>query len=273
MKTSATAIETHDGSEEGPGCTLRYVRRYVLKNMPRTPMSRWAAIGNAVHSTYEQMFKFGIFKDPKYLINLYSKNFEIEFSKSGTEKLLPKDRGMIFGYGRKILLLGYETLKLKKLLKAPLIAEEWFNIPLSEEDGVVEKGHSINGKIDAIFEVEDDLYIIDYKTGKQMPSETEVRRNMQLTTYTWVVKKLFNRDCKAGLLYPQHQTILLTQRKPRDFAKLSGLLNEMIELDKIKSDKDLPIFPTQKNCVFCELRLNNKCNGPEKAGLKFNDYK
>ena len=265
MKASATSIDVFKD-----GCNVKYIRKYVLKNMPRSVTNRWAALGNIIHAVYEKMFRFEEFGNQKWLEGLYTKCFNEELKKANVEKVPEKDRGWFYNYGKKLLLQGYNTLRNNDLLRKPISVEEWFKVPVGEKEGIEQKDHIITGKMDAVFDNGSKILVIDYKTGKETPDEKTLRRNVQLTTYSFVISKTLGKDCDLGLLYPKHEKILLTNRTPRDHKKLFVTLAEMTEMDKVTSEVELPtINPSPKACQYCELGLLGKCEGPAQIGFTY----
>jgi len=129
--------------------------------------------------------------------------------------------------------------------------EQPFVVPLSPPQG--EKRLKIGGKIDRVDGLRGDrIEIIDYKTGANVPTQSQVDHDLQLTFYALAATKIneppFGKkpdDLFLSLYYFDNQNKISTKRS---FTQLRGATKEIFDWrEKIeKSD-----FKCSKH-IFCE---------------------
>lgn len=260
MRASATSIETFNGknieSQKPEGCIMRYVRRYVLKNMPKSVFGKEGVLGNIIHETMKDVLLLSLWDDRTSILKLYYKYYDSEFKKTGSEKLSESEHEQYKKKGRGILRKTIEMMKERNFLRRPLQAEKWFNIFLSKDNGFLGDGkHYLTGKMDAAFEENDDtVSVVDYKTGKWSISEEEASKNIQMIAYSFVIRKLFRKKSNLFLAYPQKRLWIPAKINVKHEEKLMVILTEMSKYDSVKNHEDLELNPSRDNCVFCELK-------------------
>lgn len=129
-------------------------------------------------------------------------------------------------------------------------------------------GVPVKGFIDRIDEISDDeIEIIDYKTGKFSLSENDLRRDIQLGLYELVVRLLFPqyKKVKLTLNYLRYDKVSI-YKTDEERQKLEAYLAVMY--DKISDSLSNPTketMPAKVNtfCSFCEFK--SKC--PEFQGV------
>lgn len=251
MRTSATAIKTFLN-----GCLYRYHRRYVKNDMPKSVFGKEGWLGNAIHSTMEDVLNLKLYGKKERILKSYNKHYKLESKKSNAEKLTEEQHIEYRKKGKKILAKLILMMKKKNLLRDPVMAEEWFNIPLGKEQGLSENGkHILIGKMDAVFKKKGgELLVVDYKTGSWVPNQKSVDEDIQLTIYAFVIKTIFNQDCELSLAFPQKKEWKFTRRTEKQIEQFFPTLAEMEKLDYIDDSEQLDLTPSRDACIFCELK-------------------
>lgn len=127
-----------------------------------------------------------------------------------------------------------------------LYLEEFFQ-------GEILPGMILGGRIDRVAETPDGwVDIIDYKTGKRVPREEDLKEDIQPAVYQYLVKKALQtekvRICSYYLF--KKKTLLLEEL---DLGE-----EELMELTQtIREQIDQKVFPSQKNrfCSFCDYQI------------------
>ena len=86
-----------------------------------------------------------------------------------------------------------------------LMLETYFRIPLKEN-------LQFSGYIDFIMKFENELYLIDWKSNKEVIAEEELETNIQLSMYYWASKQLGHNVDKIGLYFLRHSDFITTDR-------------------------------------------------------------
>lgn len=176
MRTSYSALETYKT------CPLKY--KYQEIDKIRGPKNITAVFGTLVHAALKYMFE----RNPLYptldeVLNFYTEHFhekseKIEWAHPDKKEAEEK---MYFEEGIKLLTNFYKKNQPWTFNVVEL--EGRFSLELLDE--LTGKVHTLAGIIDRLDkDPESDVYeIIDYKTGKRMPSEAELADNLQLGVY------------------------------------------------------------------------------------------
>ncbi|MBU3965081.1 PD-(D/E)XK nuclease family protein [Patescibacteria group bacterium] len=129
--------------------------------------------------------------------------------------------------------------------------ESYFEAPI-EDSGEI---HTITGKIDRIDKLADGTFeIIDYKTGKTLPPQKDVDKNLQLSVYhLGVVNRwpsLKDKKVKLSLYFVKHGEKLSTTRSASELKETKERILEIV--DKIK----VSAFAPQPNslCDWCDFK-------------------
>jgi len=154
-------------------CPLHYKLRYIL-GVP-TPPSGALSLGSSVHKTLKAFYeslKAGAKPTPGLLEKLFDENWINEgfVSRAHEKEAYKKAQMMLTNYFND----GFDRDRVPTLLEQPFV------VPLIK---VGEKPLKIGGVIDRVNELSDEIEIIDYKTGANVPTQKEVDRNMQLSLY------------------------------------------------------------------------------------------
>lgn len=256
MRTSYSAIETY----------LQCPQKYKFQEIDRirTPKSREAIFGTAVHSALNFMFK----KDPLFptldeVINHFRENWparEVFLAESKHDSL----KRAWTGEEEKIYLQeGIKMLKRFYEKNAPwnfsvIDLESRFEVAL--EDKKSGETHILAGIIDRIDKTGDGKYeIIDYKTAKRMPSQDALNQNLQLFLYSLGLQKrwphLSTEDIKLSLYFLKHEEKLTAEISSVAVQKTKDhVLNTIGEIQEhIRSGKEFEPMPSAL-CEWCGFR-------------------
>jgi len=176
MKTSYSALETFET------CPLKY--KYQEIERIKTPKRVEQVFGTVVHSALRRMFE----RDPLYptleeVVHYYGQTW-----KEAAEKIAwvkperrEKEEEMYFAEGVKLLENFYK--KNKPWALNAIEQESRFSAQIQDQDTGAE--HTLSGIIDRLDKnpADEEYEILDYKTGKRMPSEESLTDNLQLGLY------------------------------------------------------------------------------------------
>ncbi len=251
MRTSYSALDTFKT------CPLKYKFQNIDKI--KTPKRIDAVFGTVVHSTLKYMFE----RDPLYptldeIIDFYSSKWsgaidKIEFSddsKKDDESKIYFEEGLkiLKNFHKKNRPWNFNTVEL----------ESRFNIEIKDDD--TEETHTLTGFIDRIDKEQDkDEYeIIDYKTGKKMPSQEMLEDNMQLALYSLALKSkwpnLNPENIKTSLYFLKHNEKISTNGSldKLELAK-KNILTIINEIEKRIENDDFPPT-TGPLCGWCGFK-------------------
>jgi len=218
-------------------CPLKFKFEYIdrLGDIYRQERP-YLSFGNSLHSTLAKFFQTKDIKQRTldFLYSLLKKNWISKGYSSAEEE--SEYRQLAFS----ILEHFYESADINA---QPIYVEEFFKLPI--------KDFFLTGKIDRIDAIsEKEVEIIDYKTGKFVPTEEEIKDDLQLRIYALAAVKKYNLVPKKVSIYCLEQNVKLSTEF--EAGKLEGTLNEIIDLyNKISQDKE---FPPLKNhfCPACD---------------------
>ncbi len=256
MRTSYSAIQTY------LQCPKRYEFQEVQKI--RVPKSREAIFGTLIHSTLHFMFQ----RDPLFptleeVVAYFREHWPpLEtFNKDAAHDALKQpwaeeDEKTYFEQGVKMLKRFYEK-------NAPwnfhiVDLESRFELALTDEK--TGETHVAAGIIDRIDKLDDGTYeIIDYKTGKRMPSQDSLDQDLQLSLYSLGLQKrwphLKSEDIKLSLYFLRHEEKLSTTVNPETAEKTRAhILKTIAEIqERISAGKDFEPIPSAL-CNWCGYR-------------------
>jgi len=181
MHTSYSALDTYKT------CPLKYKYQEIEKR--KTPKRVEQVFGTVVHSALKYMFlRDPLYPAPDEVIDFYTRKW-----KESAEKIEWKDierkeaqEKMYFEEGIRILENFYKKNSPWNFNAVEL--ESRFQINLKDEESGTT--HTLAGIIDRIDkDAAGDVYeIIDYKTGKKMPSQEMLEDDLQLGLYSLALK-------------------------------------------------------------------------------------
>ncbi len=256
MRTSYSAIDTY----------LQCPKRYEFQEIQRlrVPKGREAIFGTLVHNTLKFMFE----KNPLYptldeVVAYLRAHWPERDTFLAESKADPSKRPWTefeektyFEEGVRMLKKFYEKNAPWNYLVVDL--ESRFEVALVDEKTA--ETHILAGVIDRVDKLPDDTYeIIDYKTGKRMPSQDALNRDLQLSLYSLGLQKrwphLAAADIKLSLYFLKHGEKLTAKPAPdateRTQEKMLKTIREI--QNRIREGKPFEPMPSIL-CNWCGYR-------------------
>lgn len=239
MRISYSAFDTFNR------CPLKYKFGYV--DWVKVPEKPEFFFGKLIHTVIQMALR----RDPtiptlKDLLKFYESkwNEEIFPDKKTSDQYLKTGKEMIKNF----------HANYKPGLRKVLASEKRFQIPL--------ENHVLSGIIDRVDKLPYGAFeIVDYKTGKSLPSQEDVDSDKQLATYAIAVQDLWPEatDMRLTLHFLKFNTMITTSRSPEQIEKLKL---EIVETAK-KIEKTKTFKPKENQfCPWCEYKhLCPKQNG------------
>ncbi|MFZ1735825.1 MAG: PD-(D/E)XK nuclease family protein [Candidatus Moraniibacteriota bacterium] len=204
-------------------CPLKYKFKEI--DRLREPKSKEAVFGTLVHST----LKF--FHEPALLppsledaLNHFSKNWNDAVYDN------PDEERAAFSAGVDIIRRYAEHNDPKDF--AIIALESPFQIEIADSTGTT---HTIKGIIDRIDKTPTGYEIIDYKTGRKMPSQADVDGNLQLSVYAKAFLARYPKEAEhlesltVSLYFLKHGVKLSSTRTAGDLQKVDDIFLETIQ--------------------------------------------
>ncbi len=226
-------------------CKRQFAFRYLEKAKKDFDTSAEAAVGTAVHTVLEELYKqVKLARVPEfkelldYFPTAWSNSWKgnVKIVKEGTEQDY-KNKAAIFiekyyrtHYPFKQNVVGIETR---------------IHLPLTEK-------HSMIGFIDRL-DLENDSFIIhDYKTSSSLPTQSQIDDDKQLALYALAIRRQHpNSKVKLVWHYLAFDKILESQRTPEQLEELKQELIKKVE--EIENTKEFPPNVTRL-CDWCQYR-------------------
>lgn len=124
----------------------------------------------------------------------------------------------------------------------------------------IEDDYILYGQIDLILEDENEIQIIDFKTGKYNELEYSSNYRQQLSLYKLLLQKKYDKDIKTYLYYleedePKKEILITDEELEEDFKNINKTTQDIL-------DNKFPKIPYNHNiCGICEFK--NYCWGLE----------
>ena len=124
----------------------------------------------------------------------------------------------------------------------------------------IEDDYILYGQIDLILEDENEIQIIDFKTGKYNEFEYSSNYRQQLSLYKLLLQKKYDKDIKTYLYYleedePKKEILITDEELEEDFENINKTTQNIL-------DNKFPKIPYNHNiCGICEFK--NYCWGLE----------
>ena len=251
MHTSYSALDTYKT------CPLKYKYQEIDKR--KTPKRVEAIFGTVVHSALKYMF----LRDPLYpaldeVIDFYTRKWKEAAEKIEWKDLERKEaqEKMYFEEGIKLLENFYKKNSTRNFNAVEL--ESRFRIDL--EDTETGTTHTLAGIIDRIDkDIASDVYeIIDYKTGKKMPSQEMLEDDLQLGLYGIALKDrwpaLSAQRIQTSLYFLKHNEKISAMHSDEKLERAKGRILTIIK--EIEKRMESGLFePTPGPlCNWCGFR-------------------
>lgn len=231
-KISYSALETFRT------CPLKYKFAYIDK----LPVSQSGVMqfGTLMHKVMEELYAHQMLPITKEeLMHIFSAHWKPQLYQD--EYTAQSD----FTSGVAIIEREWEK---KQVEPEPITIarEKYFLLPIAE-------GFDISGRIDRIDKIgADSLEIIDYKTGRTVPSESEVRNNLQLSIYYFALLQLWptTKQVTLSLYYLRPDMKVSFVADPELLEKARETLRDLVE--QIRSTNYQP--NPGRHCDYCDFR-------------------
>jgi len=220
-------------------CAAKYFYSYITKE-PRL-FNAPAALGNVVHSVFENTIERGKQIDILELKEEYEKNI----STWDPDKLIPPD---LISVGSQIIEEFYDENYDKDFkVYAKELAFEF-----------VIGSYRIIGFIDRVDVDGDQVTIVDYKTGKWEVAQKDIATNLQLGIYALAMHNIFpEKQIYAELYY-----LRSGRRKGHSFSRedIEDVKINLIEsINKIIKDTNFLPTSNTRACSYCDHAKSGAC--------------
>lgn len=224
---SYSAIETFRN------CPLHYKLKNILK-IP-TPMSAAQAMGNSIHEALANFYT-----DKGDLLECLDKSWKNEGFKSKLHEKQTREKAEKF-------LREYLKSELHKKAK-PILLEKSFNFR-------IDPTLKILGKFDRVDDLgNDQIEVIDYKTGANVPTQKDIDRDLQMSIYAIagceVLQKPIEKVKLSFYYFDTGEKVTTTRTKEQ----LEEVKKELLKIrDEIQSSN----FACSKSmiCENCEFKM------------------
>lgn len=248
MRTSYSALETYKQCPQ----------KYKFQVIDRVPggKSKEALFGTLVHESLRFMFQ----RDPLFptvdeVLDYFRTHWPSEEKMSWSSL---EEEQAYFNQGREMIKNFYAKNAPWNYTVVDL--ESHFEVVLEDEKHPERGPHILSGKIDRIDKLSDGtIEVIDYKTGKRMPSQRDVDTDLQLSVYTIGVKNKWPHldisQIKSSLYFLKHGEKLTSHRTAESIEKTKqNILKTVSEIEhKITSGEPFEPIPSVL-CNWCAYK-------------------
>jgi len=213
------------------------------------------ALGNSIHLALEKLYGPGPSYFPVLSLEEATKLFLDDFHTTIEEKeVFVTYPNLVKSRNEGIEMLANYFGKLERNeLPNPVAVENSFRLPIVE-------GAEIVGKIDKTELDEDGEYtVIDYKSGKEKPTEWFLRRSMQFTCYAYACKELYGKFPKKVVWHHLRTGQLL--ESTRDDWDIDQLIRTIGGVVKMRDQGITFRTYHEKVCNWCEFQ-GSICDDP-----------
>lgn len=251
MHTSYSALDTFKT------CPLKY--KYQEIDKIRGPKRVEQVFGTLVHSALKFMFERGpLYPTLDQVLDHYKLGWneskeKIEWTDEAAKETADK---LYFEEGQKMIRAFYKKNSPWNFNAIEL--ESRFIVRLTDEKTGLE--HTVGGSLDRLDKDPDaDTYeIIDYKTGKKMPSQEQTEENMQLAVYSVALldkwKTLRPEQIKTTLYFLKHNDkVSATMTAEKIEVAKRNIIAIIREIEERRASGDFPPTPGPL-CDYCAYR-------------------
>jgi len=241
LRISASAIN------DFKRCPYSFKLGYIDKVRPVFTDNVYTAFGKAIHSTIQE-FVDTTDKDFKVLEELYKKNFE------NNRKLLKRTSdidkyGEFFEKGLKHLNTYYEYEVLSNRYKYLSLNEKKLTVDFQD--------FIVVGVIDRLYRKNNQIVLLDFKTGAKFPTQEDLDSNVQLTMYSFLLHKNYDYiPTESRLFFLESNLVMKTVRTFEDLLKFEKYLIDFY--NTVINMKEWAFDSTK--CFWCAFSKNcDKC--------------
>ncbi|MEK7661913.1 MAG: PD-(D/E)XK nuclease family protein [Patescibacteria group bacterium] len=251
MRTSYSALETFGI------CPQKYKFQEIDKI--RAPKRIEAVFGTIVHSALKYMFERNpLFPTEDEVVNFFSERFNEKSDAVEWPDASKKERAEKLYYDEGVKLIRNFYAKNKPWDFNPVELEGRFQVEITGDNAI--ETHTIAGIIDRLDKdpTGDSYEIIDYKTGKKMPSQESLENNLQLALYHLAILKRWPHlkagQVKTSLYFLKHnEKITAVPNEHRAENAIKIILAKIAEIKKAAETGDFPPVPSAL-CDWCGFR-------------------
>ncbi|AXG15417.1 PD-(D/E)XK nuclease family protein [Intrasporangium calvum] len=136
---------------------------------------------------------------------------------------------------------------------------------------------AVTGRVDRLDDREGELVVVDYKTGRQVPTEDDARTSLPLALYAVGAARTFRRSCvRVELHHVPSQTVAAhthtAESLARKVAEAESIAADLRRVDAEFAERGVesPSFPPRPSplCTWCDFRAHcaeGQAMGPEKS--------
>ena len=202
--------------------------------------------GTAIHRAIELMYLKETFT-LEYLFHIWPSVLEETCRREKYEFYQPAKKQFWITSGYRVLKQFHEVAQKKGLLVKAVVTEWRFTLPVTSKSG---RKYIIRGMVDLIIQVGDEIYIIDFKSGKYQNTQKEVDELDQFTIYSLAFRRILGKtETKLGLFALRHEEILWTTRSEAQHEQvIEGFDQTQQKIEQKKFD------PTYDKCFLCQYQ-------------------
>ncbi len=237
MRLSYSQVSTYQR------CPHQYELQYV-QSLP-APKPGELLLGNAVHQALKFMHAPGHRQIPAVdeVIGEFCRAWK------GLEDNIPEpERTPLFEEGVDMLRQYQARESARQERRQTAAVERFFSLPFGE-------GHTLRGVIDRIdVRPGEAIEVLDYKTGRAMPTQIEVNRNLQLAIYRMATEEaLFpGKSVTTSLYYLRHGATMTAEIAPEQMEEMKAEVSAVIA--GIEKGEFSP--RVDRHCDWCDYRNN-----------------
>ena len=253
MRLSASSIK--DSKE----CNLKGFWKYILK-IEEKEENHYGVFGRILHFIISETIKHKLYNKWDIVDTMYTQTYHNDMLTN--PKLEPPKHQGFFWQGKSILKKWKNDLLDRGWDNSEtLMLETYFRIPLKEN-------LQFSGYIDYIMKFEDKIYLIDWKSNKEVMPDKELDDNVQLSMYYWASKELGFEVDEIGLYFLRHLEFKTTQRTEESTL---SLFEDALTLEKDLNGEDLIANYSTNNCKWCGFK--KECSAwKNKTPMSYNKF-